>query len=250
MKQILKKTGLKCSFSFLGCTTFLKAMSIQAKTMKHYYYVFSILAITIVSGCSKQTSTNAPPANTSPTITVTERTTNKPIAGATVSLQKCSNYDNQFGCTAYSTFATLTTNTEGKVTYSANSNRDQISGNSNPRQIIVDANKYWTLYKKTGIQNVILTPKNSIEVNVKREKTYASTDILWIGQNRHILDLKPIGLPADTIVYIDGYGFSENKIYWYINYWNGGIISTGSTGGSSPNFYVNGFDTARIQIKY
>src|SRR4030095_2272727 len=160
MKQILKKTGLKCSFSCLGCTTFLNAMSIQAKTMKHYYYVFSILAIIIVSGCSKQNSTTAPPANNPFTITVIERTTNKPIAGATVSLQKCSYYDNQFGCTAYSTFATLTTNTEGKAT-SAIGVVDQIK---------VEANKYWTLYKKTDIQNIILTPKTSIEVNVKREK--------------------------------------------------------------------------------
>ena len=222
MKHILKKTGLKFHFSLLKL-----------------YYVFSILAITILSGCSKQNSTTtAPPANNSFTITVIERTTNKPIAGATVSLQNCSNRDFVFGCTAYSTFTTLTTNTEGKATSAFGAD-----------QIKVDANKYWTLYKKTGIQNVILTPKTSIEVNVKREKTYSSTDILWIGQNRIFNDLKPIGLPADTTVYIDGYGYSENKIYWYINYLSGGIINT-SIGGSSPDFYVNGFDTARIQIKY
>jgi hypothetical protein len=223
MKQRLKKTGLKFSFSFL----------------KHYYYV---LAITIVSGCSKQNSTITPPANTplTPlTITVIEKITNKPIAGATVSLRKCSNYDFQFGCTAYSTFNTLTTNTEGKVTFS-----------SNPDEIKVEANKYWTLYKKTDIRNVILTPKNSIELHVKREKTYAPTDILWIGQYRFFNDLKAIGLPIDTIVYVDGYGYAENKIYWYINYFIGGIVNTGSTGGNSPNFYVNGFDTAKIEIKY
>ncbi len=225
MKQILKKTGLKFSFSFL----------------KYYYYFFSILAITIVSGCSKQNSTTTPrpPANNPVTITVVESTTNKPIAGATVSLQKCSNYDFQFGCTAYSTFTTLISNTEGKATSAFGAD-----------QIKVEANKYWTVYKKTDIQNVILTPKTSIEVNVKREKTYAPTDILWIGQDKYFNDLKGIGLPVDTTIYIDGYGYSENKIYWYINYWNGAIVNTGSTGGSSPNFYVNGFDTARIQIKY
>lgn len=222
MKQILKKAGLKFHFSLLKL-----------------YYVFSILAITILSGCSKQNSTTtAPPANNSFTITVIERTTNKPIAGATVSLQKCSNRDFVFGCTAYSTFTTLTTNTEGKATTTFGAD-----------QIKVEANKYWTLYKKTDIQNVVLTPKTSIEVNVKREKTYAPTDILWIGQYTYFDDLKGIGLPVDTIVYIDGYGYAENKIYWSINYWSGGII-TGSIGGSSPNFYVNGFDTARIQIKY
>ena len=223
MKQILKKTGLKFSFSFL----------------KHYYYVFSILAISIVLGCSKQNSTTTPPANNPFTITVIERTSNKPIAGAIVSLQKCSNYDFQFGCTAHSTFTTLTTNTEGKATSSMGAD-----------QIKVEANKYWTLYKKTDIQNVILTPKTSIEVNVKRDKIYAPTDILWIGQNRYLDDLKPIGLPIDTTIYIDGYGYSENKIYWYINFYSGGIININSIGGSTPNFYVNGFDTARIQIKY
>jgi hypothetical protein len=222
MKQILKKTGLKFNFSVLKL-----------------YYVFSILAITILSGCSKQNSTTtAPPANNSFTITVVERNTNKPIAGATVSLLKCSNYDFVFGCTGYSTFATLTTNTEGKATTTFGAD-----------EIKVEANKYWTLYKKTDIQNVILTPKNRIEVNVKRDKIYAPTDILWIGQNRYLDNLKPIGLPIDTTIYIDGYGSSENKIYWSINYWSGGIV-TGIIGGSSPNFYVNGFDTARIQIKY
>jgi len=225
MKQILKKTGLKFSSGFL----------------KHYYYIFPILALTIVSGCSKQNSTTAttPPANNLLTITVIERNTNKPIAGATVSLLKCSNYDFQFGCTGYSTYTTVTTNSEGKATLP-----------SKPDEIKVEANKYWTLYKKTDIQNAILTPKTSIEINVKREKTYAPTDILWIGQERYFNDLKSIGLPVDTIVYIDGYGYSENKIYWYINYFSGGIINPGSTGGSSPNFYVNGFDTAKIQIKY
>lgn len=241
MKQILKKTGLKFSVSFLVCNTFLNAMSIQAKTMKYYYYVFLILAIIIASGCSKQDSTIPPPANSPFIITVIEKTTNRPIAGASVSLRKCSNYDFQFGCIAHSTFTTLTTNAEGKATYSGNTNIDEIK---------VDANKYWSLYQKTGIQNVILTPKTSIEVNVKREKTYAPTDILWIGQDRYFMDLKPIGLPVDTIVYIDGYGYSENKIYWYINYFSGGIINPGSTGGSSPNFDVNGFDTTKLQIKY
>ena len=213
MKQVLKKTRLK-------------------------FYVFTILAITILSGCSKQNPTTTPPANNPFIISVLERNTNKPIAGATVSLLKCSNYDFVFGCTGYSTYSTLTTNSEGKVTA------------SKADEIKVEANKYWTLYKKTDIQNVILNPKTTIEVNVKREKTYAPTDILWIGQDRYFNDLKGIGLPVDTIVYIDGYGYAENKIYWYINYWNGPIVNTGSTGGSSPNFYINGFDTARIQIKY
>ena len=77
-----------------------------------------------------------------------------------------------------------------------------------------------------------------------------STDILWIGQDRYFNDLKPIGLPVDTIAYIDGYGHSQNKIYWYINYYNGAIVNLASTGGSSPDFFVNGFDTARIEIKY
>ena len=209
--------------------------------MKPYNYFLSALAIIIVSGCSKQNSTANPqqPTNIGLTYTVVERNTNKPIASATVSLQKCSNYDFVFGCTAYSTFTTLTTNTEGKA--------HSIYGAD---QIEVEANKYWTLYKKTDIQNIVLTPKNIIEVNVKREKTYAPTDILWIGQDRYFNDLKAIGLPIDTTVYIDGYGYSDNKIYWYINYYNGAIVNLGSTGGSTPNFYVNGFDTTRIQIKY
>jgi hypothetical protein len=225
MKQIFKKPRLKIIFSFL----------------KHYDYVLPALAITMLSGCTKQNSTTTPPpANNPVIITVTEKTTNKPIADAQVSLQRCSDYDFQFGCISYSTFTRIITNTEGKATY---------SGNSNIAQVKVEANKYWTLYERSPIQNIVLTPKNRIEVHVKREKTYAATDILWIGHDRMIDDLKPIGLPVDTTIYIDGYGYAENKIYWYINYWNGGIINT-SIGGSSPNFFVNGFDTARVEIKY
>src|SRR5262245_50032499 len=196
MKQILKKSGLKFSPSFLEL----------------YRYVFSILAITIVSGCSKQNldTRPRPPAGRTITFTVIERTTNKPIAGASVELQKCSNYDFVFGCTMYSTFTTLTTNTEGKATY---------SGNSAIGKIEVNANRYWPVFKKTDIQNVVLNPKNIIEINVKRDKTYASTDILWTGQDRYFNDLKAIGLPVDTIVYVDGYGYANNKIYWYINYY-------------------------------
>lgn len=209
--------------------------------MKPYNYFLSALVIIIVSGCSKQNSTNTPPPPNNPiAFTITEKTTNKPVAGATVSLRKCSNYDFVFGCTAYSTFTTLTSNTEGKVIY---------SGISSIEEIKIEANKYWTVYQK-GIQNAILTPKTVIEINVKREKAYAPTDILCIGQDRYFNDLKAIGLPIDTTLYIDGYGYSDNKIYWYINYYNGPIINPGSTGGSTPNFYINGFDTTKIQIKY
>lgn len=244
MKQILKNTGLTSSLSLLPRITFFNAMTIQASIMQHRYYLISISAIFILSGCSKPGSTTPPPASTPPanplTFTVIEKSTNKPIAGATVSLQRCSNYDSQFGCVAYSTFATLTTNADGKVKYSGNSSIDRIR---------VEADNYWLQIQRTPVQDVILTPKTRIEVNVKRENTYASTDILSIGQNKYIGDLKTIGLPMDTTVYIDGYGHAENKIYWYINYLNNGIINT-STGGSSPDFYINGFDTARIQIKY
>ena len=111
MKQVLKNTGLRSSMSFLPRITFLNAMTIQASIMKHRYYLISISAVFILSGCSKQNPTAPPPATTPPatpiTFTVVEKSTNKPIAGAAVSLQRCSNYDFQFGAYVFSPF-TLT----------------------------------------------------------------------------------------------------------------------------------------------
>lgn len=215
--------------------------------MKHYYLIL-ILAIAIgFGGCSKNNSsaTFTPPTARQIIYKVKESTTNRPIAGAKVSLSACSNYDAVFRCTAYSIFTVLTTDSEGNATY---------SGNSQVEQIKVEENHYWTrFYTSSAIfsTDLVLIPKTIIEVAIKQEKTYSPTDRLWIGQGRTFNDYKAIGLPIDTIVYVDGYGYTENQIFWKINYYDSsGIINTGSVGGSSLPFYINGFDTVRVQIKY
>jgi hypothetical protein len=155
MKQILKKTRLKFNFSLLKL-----------------YYVFSILAITILSGVQSKTLLiyyGCRPQITLFTITVIERTTNKPIAGATVSLKIVPNRDFVFGCTAYSTFTTLTTNTEGKATSALELIKLKL------KQISIGH-----FIKKQIYRNVILTPKTSIEGKCKKGKN--------ICPNRYIMD--------------------------------------------------------------
>jgi hypothetical protein len=191
--------------------------------------------IVVDLACSKSDTGMSPlVVNQYPPITfrVTEKATASPVPGASVAFQICASYDAVFGCTAYSTVQSAGTGSDGVVTVQ-------------PTQIIeaieVSKTHYWKYFSK-NITDVELIPKAVVELSIKKENSYNSSDKLYVGLSLN--DSHSIGLPADTTVYIDGYGNMDNQVNWYINTPNSGI------GGSSPTFHINGFDTARVTIKY
>ncbi len=206
-------------------------------------YKHILLVLAISAGCTKDkagSSIDDPDPIDPITINVLERSTNKPVAGATVYLKKCSQYDIEFGCLRYSNFKTLITNNAGEVT---------ISDPGPAEAIEVQHSKYWQ-YENNSLSDVTLTPKTIIEVSVKRVKSYSTAEVLYIGQ--HVADcywpcypiLEPVGLPLDTVIFLKGAGYFDNQISWNINYL--GVDSLHTT----PAFYINGFDTAKVNIEY
>jgi hypothetical protein len=177
------------------------------------------------------------------TIEVSEKGTKKPIQGAAVYLERCSHYDNQFGCTSFSNILTLTTNDAGKATFLPPKGLESYQ--------VQHKNYYTTRQKNASIGSTILTPKCTIKVSIKQVKAYSANDVLYLAiadpdcfsylcwSRRH-----RIGLPKDTVVYVEGQGNTLNQVLWYINF-----LST-DTLHSKPPVYINGFDTAYVDVKY
>jgi|GEM_PF-3607502 hypothetical protein len=72
--------------------------------MKKYFFIL-ISVVAIIVGCGKtemDPDLSSPPISFPVSLKVMEKSTRTPISGATVNFQKCSNYDNVFGCVSYS----------------------------------------------------------------------------------------------------------------------------------------------------
>jgi hypothetical protein len=203
------------------------------------FYICVLLAISTASGCKKGGADEVDPPEPPPasfTMTVLEKTTNKPIAGATVKLEKCSVYDNQFGCRRYTTIKTLYTNSSGQVTFIRPVDHEATT---------IEHVKYYVERVKNSI-NIILTPRCVIKASIKQVKTYAPGDNLNVSlyENGCFSFLcwsskYYLGLPKDTIAFFEGRGYSDNNIFWKIN-----------SSENSQSIYVSGFDTAKIDIDY
>src|SRR5688572_11726768 len=182
------------------------------------YCVCLLLATSTFSGCTKGKADSAidPPDQIDPqTIQVLEKLTNKPIAGATVYIEKCANYDIVFGCTSYSTIKTLTTNSSGQVTFSPPSNFAAIQ---------VQHQSYYSI-RTESIGNIELTPKCIIKATIKRIKAYSPGDVLQIVLRdpdcpSYLCWSRDysMGLPNDSIAYFEGQGYTNNQVFWYINF--------------------------------
>jgi hypothetical protein len=204
------------------------------------YSICLLLAIVLASGCTKHSSdlVNGGPTPRQPTIIqVMEKFTKTPIDRATVSLKKCSRYDFEFGCLQYSTHTTLFTNSKGQVTY---------VGTAPIEKVEVVHYKYMPYYA-SSVGDIYLSPKGVVELRIKKVNTYAPNSILYVSDNLTDCWLcwpqyYGIGLPIDTVIFLNGPGYNDCKVSWYVNnrlYPN-----------STPSFYINGFDTARVELNY
>lgn len=210
--------------------------------MKIYFKYFAIAAIAL-SGCKKEvtSSVQTPPPII---INVLEKFTNKPIAGATVRLQKCARYDFLFGCLNYETIATQTTGSSGQATF---------PGNIKAIAVEAEHSHYWKKFTES-LTEITLTPKATIKTIVKRKNVYASTDVLTIElsdadciftlTNTCSLRQLTMGLPVDTVAFSEALGYTNNQLTWKIT------TASGFTSHSLPPFYITGFDTATVTFEY
>jgi len=173
------------------------------------------------------------------TITIREKSTNLPLAGASVTLQKCLDPD-PYGCLGYATLANLSSNIQGQVSFAKELDVDATD---------VKHEKYWNNFTD-GLSDVTLIPKTIIAVSIHKMNSYAAGDILNIVVTSPNCEFGCLstgistGLPIDTIIYLNGYGYSDNVISWYIN------DPLSDTLHSLPSFFVNGFDSAHVAVDY
>lgn len=234
-----KLTAMSVLVGFLRLL-FLSRLSIRSTVNASMvcYYICAIIAMSAALGCKKGSSNEVDPPEppASRTITVLEKKTNKPIAGATVKLEKCSVYDNQFGCTSYATIKTLTTNSSGQVTFTPPIGFEATK---------IEHENYYVKRVKNSI-NIILTPRCVIKASIKRVKEYAPGANLFvsIGEKDCFsyfcwVRFYRLGLPKETVAFFEGQGYSVNHVEWKID-----------SSVNSQSIYVSGFDTAKIDINY
>jgi hypothetical protein len=210
------------------------------------YFIFFLLVITNLVSCNKGaveniqlTSPNAGPGNPPMTIRVLEKLTNVPIEGAEIALQKCARYDNVFGCVSYSIFDVLHTNSAGEVTFIRPPDLEAYE---------VTHPNYWKAYESNGsVSSITLTPKCTLKINIERVNSYSQTTSLSLQiQEADCYSYNcsfgryTLGLPADTVIYVPGFGNTNNRVIW----------SAGNTSQEMPLVFVNRFDTATINIQY
>lgn len=197
--------------------------------------------LALLLACSKGGSNNdVTPADYERYIYVYEAVTNIPVAGATVTLQKCNQLDWEFGCiNGFTPVGTFTTDAGGKAAY-----------NKGIRWYLVEVSKedYWPGESKSS--GVTIYPVCYLKVRlVKRSLLAPGTSVYVAGQKPcgfWCYDFKDMGQPLDTTVYLQGVGNVNNTLHWYIKRPGG----TNDTIQETTPVLIRRFDTAQVQINY
>lgn len=195
--------------------------------------------------CSKKGSENPDPPITNDFVElrVVEDKTNSPIANAEVSLEKCANYDPVFGCTSYSLVKSLITDSEGKYKFLKSLTVERIT---------VKHPKYWQITSKS-IADITLIPEAFSEVHLKKVNSYSSDYSMSVYVSRSgVFTMFPqetrFAIPTDTTVYLRSYGTYDNVVSWSIGNWV--PITQIVKDGQSIPFFINAFDTTRVEIDF
>lgn len=197
------------------------------------------------AACKK--SIDTPPV-TYTKLKVLEYKTNFPIAGAEVKIYECTK-QGFGGCADLSLRKTVTTDKDGNFQFDARL-----------RAYVVEASesRYWD--GSTGgeeffsgsqlpIGDIQLTPIAYSKIHLKRINSH-SLDLYLVIQIGGPFGVKgSYNLPLDTTVIMASYGNRNNPLLWYFTNATG-TADTTNKGGSLPDYYINRFDTASVEINY
>lgn len=209
-----------------------------------YRFLNILLFALLASGC-KIDIESEPQQEEELTLTVqaVELESNNPIPGVTMALKKCTKPDLEFGCLAHATVKTMTTNDAGKITYS---NKLMVE------EIEAQHPKYWGIVASGS--TIVMTPLATVKAHVKRIHAYPETTNLSIAAGTadcrgvycyKYTDYIKIGLPADTVIYLNAFGNLDNQVSWYTTETrkDDSLLETN-------RFRINRFDTVSITISY
>ncbi|MGH2648786.1 MAG: hypothetical protein ACRDE8_14510 [Ginsengibacter sp.] len=206
--------------------------------------IAAFFIITVFTSCKK--SDGSKPVEYL-TLRVLEYKTEKPIAGAAVTLGNCTLPGYTSGCARYTTLQTLTTNVKGEFKFEKKSNIDYISASSN---------NYWSSSEDSWA-DIHLEPVAWIKVHTKMTNTYPEKSTLFVGIGSDYNGMafsyfSPAfrfnDTPHDTTVTITAFGNANDYVSWSVQDSTSTPIP-GAIGQTSPQL-VNAFDTLSVNIEY
>jgi hypothetical protein len=181
-------------------------------------------------------------------VRVLEVKSNRPVAGVTISLQKCIKYSIDWGCIDFADILNTSTDRDGVYQYD---NRLKVS------RVSVSHPNYWSWTFDYSAATLLIIPYAFIKLHLKNiGNTYSSLAKIQIDVNNpdnidffttNFLNFSSLTinyLPQDSVVFLTGFGNIENDVYWTIT--DGNI----TTSNQFPSQVPNAFDAVRSEIDY
>lgn len=174
--------------------------------MKINIFILSLVAFAAVS-CKKSST---PAQENTYLMTVKEYKTNIPLAGVKISLYKCTDYDNVFGCLSKSVFATHTTDENGEYSFTQGEINQATEG------VILSKSKYWDMHGGPGL--VLMEPEAMVNLTVKASNTYPDTSIFELNTISELGNgnAEIFNAPKDTSFNFRLFGNETNIINWVV----------------------------------
>lgn len=195
--------------------------------------------------CRKKDEQLPAPSNT---ITVLEKGSRKPVAGAAVRVLRCSHYDPFWGCLGFEPVLNLTSDADGRAT---------LTSANKPDAVEVEHPDYWGKLKEDASMEFLLSPNAWVQVHMKRTGSYPAGSTVNVSAARACNDCglvnfflnyyQDIGLPADTTFTIRVEAVETITVSWFVN---DPVTSSNNRSGEAQPFRLNKFDTLRIAFNY
>lgn len=211
----------------------MKVSSLSACLLALTSIIFLLIA------CTKD-----PSSKSTKDFEVLEGGSNIPLSGVQVMGYKCQGRDFLRNCLNQLFVSTATTNEKGIASFPESAEIGSIK---------ISKDQYWdnlNTFDITSGDVTYLYPKAIQKVRFIRINPYILGErLIVISQEGKRWDearnVKELGLPADTTLYLKGRGNMENKVEWAVLDRNGN-----SPGNQSPEKIINRFDTASFEIRY
>lgn len=138
--------------------------------MKKIFFLLMILTGSYLAGCKK--TSNGSFLDDSNLMTVKEYKTNIPLPGVQISLYKCTNYDDVFGCRSKSLFASHVTDAKGEYRFTNGELNQANEG------VILKKSRYFDGHGGQGERT--MEPEAWINIHLKPTASYPDTTIFTI----------------------------------------------------------------------
>jgi len=212
-----------------------------------FYKIFSMGILILLLNVACKKSIGEKPVNYIH-LKVLELKTGIPLEGALVKLYAC-NHPDVFGCLSDSLVDVETTDKDGDFQFDANLNAYTLTASE---KNYIDASGGGI---GTGFGDIYLMPLAHTKIHLVKQNPHPDSLLLAIASD---IDPAPLWTfpetnyyhqANDTTVLIASCGNINNTINWYFTD-NGHVVITTETGGHIPDYYINRFDTAIVELHY